>query len=284
MKLLTMGKLRNREGNWTPTQDGAIWGNLLFRFGAEGRGLVYDLHSMEAVAPVTLDKGDLIPPHCNSVSFGCRYFCDGDAYPLLYCNVYNNFAAAKDPLCGVTCVYRIWRTNSGFETKLLQIIRVGFTEDRELWRSRGEDVRPYGNFLADREVPRFYGFVMRDGTATTRYFTFPLPEPDAGEVSESYGVPVITLQKEDILDFFDCPYHDYIQGACCRDGKIYSTEGFEDAAHPGAIRVIDLAERKQLLYWNIRKDGYLAEPECIDFFGDRLLYSDAYGAAYQVEF
>ena len=70
-------------------QDGAIFGDYIFHFDATGRGCVYRLEGLEALAEFQLDKSDLITPHSNAVSFGYEYYKEGDEFPLLYTNIYN---------------------------------------------------------------------------------------------------------------------------------------------------------------------------------------------------
>ena len=146
------------------SQDGAIFNNFLFRFATRGECNVYDVNELQSSNDVTvanpvdsflLDKRDLIVPHSNAVCFGTEYYVEGDEFPLLYSNIYNNYAKEEDPLVGVCCVYRVQRDcDNKFTTTLVQIIKVGFVNDYELWRSSIEpaDVRPYGNFTIDTET------------------------------------------------------------------------------------------------------------------------------------
>ena len=181
----------------TGGQDGAIYGEHLFRFGSRGHGYAYDIGALgveyselSPIAEFELDGCDVIAPHSNSVVFGAEKFSEDDEFPLLYSNVYNNYAKCKDKLVGTTCVYRIMRDGDGFSTKLVQLIEIGFTNDRALWRSSGdvEDVRPYGNFVIDRDKGLYIAFVMRDYDHNTRYFAFDLPRLSDGTFDESYGV------------------------------------------------------------------------------------------------
>lgn len=271
-------------------QDGAIFGSLLFRLNDKGECWVYDL--AKATLPIaqpldvfTLDRADEICPHSNAVVFGGTYYYEGDEFPLLYTNIYNNYAGAEDPMHGVCCVYRVQRQEGRFTSTMVQIIRVGFVNDPVLWCSGGEtkDVRPYGNFVVDPDGGKLYAFVMRDAAQTTRYFAFRLPEVQEGEMEN--GVRVVTLQPEEVLDSFDCPYHRYLQGACFRAGKIYSVEGFSySEENPAVLRVMDVEKREQTLRVDLREMGYPIEPEFVDFWGERCIYGDNDGNLYEVEF
>lgn len=279
-------------GKMIGAQDGAIHGDYLFRFRSKGYGYVYDLRTLGEeytelvpIAEFQLDKSDIIAPHSNAVVFGNEKYDEADEFPLLYSNIYNNYRKEEDQLVGVTCVYRIMREGDGFTSKLVQLIEIGFTDDRVLWRSAGDvaDERPFGNFVIDRERGLYIGFVMRDADKTTRYFAFDLPKLADGEPDATYGVNRVKLMPSDIKWHFDTPYHNFIQGAICKDGIVYSVEGFNSKIHPG-IRVIDTDKRCQLLY----EDFYLAfegrEAEFIDFYQGRCIYGDAYGELYELIF
>ena len=273
-------------------QDGAIFGNLLFRFNARGEGKVYDLSDiaegaeLTPIAALTLDRAAQIVPHSNAVCFGTEYVEEGDEFPLLYSHIYNTYQKCEERRVGECCVYRLRREGDGFATTLVQLIRIGFVENSDLWCSANvKDVRPYGNFTVDRERGLYWAYVMRDGSRTTRYFSFRLPRLSDGETDAALGIPCVTLTSADILSQFDCDYHDYVQGGCCHGGKIYSVEGFHaDGKHPPAIRVIDTVQGMELLCERLADHGCLIEPECIDFLGDRCYYSDAHGALYTIDF
>ena len=270
-------------------QDGAIYNGYLFRFDHAGNCRVYLLSDLsENTAPVarfSLDKLDYIVPHSNSVVFGRERYAEEDEFPLLYSNVYNNYAKAEDKKKGITCVYRLERAGDTFTTTLVQLIQVGFTQD-PLWCSPDqEDVRPYGNFVIDAEKGLLYSFTMRDQDQTTRYFTFDLPGVRDGIRDEALGIRRVVLEKADVKTYFDCPYHRYIQGACFHEGIIYSVEGFGvDCPEIPAIRLIDVQAQKQLQVHRFPDFGLNIEPEWIDFADGLCYYSDAHGDVFQLDF
>lgn len=286
MKIQKIGKIRGG-------QDGAIYGSELFRLDHKGNCVVYDLHDWNGqaffeptpIAEFRLDRADEIVPHSNAVCFGCEFYERGDEYPLLYSNIYNNYAKAEDPLMGVCCVYRIRRTDVGFESALVQLIEIGFCENATLWKASAETHgrRPYGNFLVDRETNSYYAFVMRNEELGTRYFRFDLPSVHDGEPDGRFGVKKVVLGVEDIREQFDGGYCRYIQGAILHGGKIYSTEGFcLDEVNRPTIRIVDLKTKTEKAV-DIMDMGFVNEPELIDFHGDVCLYSDGYGILYTVE-
>ena len=276
-------------------QDGAIWGDFMFRFDHAGHCRVYDASALDTdakegvnppqIASFSLHADDAVIPHCNAVTFSGAYYAEGDEFPLLYANVYNNYAKAEDRREGMCCVYRLTREDLVFRAELVQLLKIGFAHERGLWLSEGDirDVRPYGNFVVDRDRGLLHAFVMRDGDRTTRYFTFRLPAVTDGDTVPEYGVRVAVLEKSDILSSFDTPYHLYIQGACCHKGLIYSSEGFNADIQP-SIRVIDPAAKCQLEHANLAELGHPTEAEWIDFRGERCYYSDGCGDLFEVTF
>ena len=264
-------------------QDGVVWGGFLFRFDADGACYVYDLKQNDdewaLFSRFQLGGSETIIPHSNSVTFSRDYYCETDEFPLLFTNVYNNYARQENRREGVCCVYRIRRQDNEFAADLVATIEVDFVRDHTLWTSpNGEDIRPYGNFTVDRENGKLYAFTMRDEFQTTRYFCFALPEITA-------DVNRVTLTKKDVEYFFDCPYHHFVQGACVNDGKIYSLEGFTDnPENPPALRIISLKDRKQEMCIHFEDYGLSAEPELIDFVGDTCYYCDHSGNVYTIDF
>ena len=276
-------------------QDGAVSNGFLFSFNHCGECTVYEMKTLEeskggdaeVFASFVLHKSDVLLPHSNSVAFGNEYYDEKDEFPLLYTNIYNNYAKADNPLKGVCLVYRLKRMERTFLSTLVQIIEIGFVEDENLWKSAGEngDVRPYGNFTVDAEQGVLYAFTMRDNMNSTRYFSFNLPKVSRGQMCEKYNVKKVVLTEADILQYFDCAYHRYNQGACCHKGKIYSLEGFTNSpVNPPAIRIIDTIRKKEIAYQKFEELGTSVEPEMIDFEEDICYYTDHYGNVYKLSF
>lgn len=276
-------------GNITDGQDGAVFGGLLFRFKTNGLCYVYDLKNLtiEKKSPIvsifTLDEADIIAPHSNSVVFSNEYYDENDEFPLLYTNIYNNYAKSENKLTGVCCVYRIWREETEFKSQLISLIEIGFTDDK-LWSS-GDDIRPYGNFVIDNENGIYHAFTMRDKDNITRYFSFKLPKVQNGVTDEAFGVKKTVLTKEDIIDTFDTEYHRFIQGACFEKGDIYSLEGFsDDKVNPPAMRIISVKEKRQTDCIYFSDFGLTIEPELIYFENEVCYYGDNHGNFYIIEF
>ena len=275
-------------------QDGVVWKNEIFRFDHLGNCNVYNLNelvsgeitNLNPTATFTLDKAELIMPHSNATFWGAHYYAKSDEFPLLYTNVYNSPANFNDNIMGACCVYRLERNGNGFITTLVQIIQIGFTEDCNLWKASPEKhgVRPYGNFVIDREQGFYHAFVMRNEELGTRHFKFKIPPITKGYMDPNYNVKRVILTKEDILEQFDCPFQNYVQGATIYNGKLYSTEGFSDSVIRPAIRVINLNNRKEEKHVDLWEMGYHIEPEFIDFENGVCYYGDSEGNLYTIEF
>lgn len=266
-------------------QDGAIYNGFLFRFDSKGNCRVYDLQTLTEQGCFTLDKADLLIPHSNSVFFG-KFFSDEDEFPLLYTNIYNNYAKQEDRLEGVCCVYRIFYNAGVFSSQLVQVIRVGFV-DTPLWHSANkEDVRPYGNFVADVSANKLYIFTMRDEAHTTRFFRFALPDIFQGELHPDWNVPVMTLKQEQIEEQFDSDYVNYMQGAICHKNLIYSLEGFTHPNDRGMpkIRVFNTQNNTQVFAADFVRYGLLNEPELIDIYNNKIYYVNHNGDVYTIAF
>ncbi len=269
-------------GNIEAVQDGAIFDGKLFVLGGGGSGAVYSLAPFAKIGALALDGKDIIKPHANSVCFGSTYYAAGDKYPLLYVNIYNNYASAEDRMEGTCCVYRVTETDGVFSTQLVQVIRIGFTEDLTLWKSKENngDVRPYGNFVVDTDRNKLYAFVMRDADKATRFFGFDLPALTEGVYSESYGCHLVTLDAADIESQFDTEYFNYMQGACYHDGMIFSNEGFHSASgSEPVLRVVNLKGQKTEEVYQLAQAGLVKEPEviCVDAADGSLYYAAADG-------
>lgn len=262
-------------------QDGAIYGGKLFAFDSKGNVGVYSLDSKQKLTGFTLDKVSVLNPHANSVCFSEQFYEKGDEYPLLYVNIYNNYASAADKKEGTCCVYRLRESGGTFSSELVQVIRVGFAKDA-LWSANlgNSSDRPYGNFAVDGDS--LYAYVMRNGDTpkTTRFFTFALPSAKDGEYSAEYGCRVFTLTAADIKGQFDIEYLNFIQGCTAEDDKILSLEGFSN----GFLKEIDVRAGKITKVFALAELGLTKEPELISRDGDtgKLYYADVSGSVYLI--
>ncbi len=262
-----------RLGKMSRYQDGSIFGDLIFRFSTRGVCEVVRLETFEKVGEFKLDKTDFLVPHSNSVCFGPDP--ENGEFPLLYTNIYNNCQNDTDKKAGVCCVYAITERDGKFESRLVQTIKIGFTEKRGLWRSASQnDVRPYGNFTVDPENRSLWVFTMIDEHQVTRFFEFKLPDIRKEKV---------ILSEDDIISRFDGEYSHFLQGACMSGKYILSVEGFSDCPdHPAALKIFDTEEKTTVFTQNFVLLGYPTEPEFIDVYKDEIYYSDGAGEFFKL--
>lgn len=270
----------SRLGKISGDQGGAISNGCIFRLDGEGNCNVFDLQTLQQLDHFVVDKVQLLKPHSNAVCFGAERWEETDEFPVLYTNIYNNYAGEQDKKEGVCCVYRILRENGRFSSQLVQVIRIGFVDDGDIWRSENkEDMRPYGNFTVDVAAGKLHAFVMRDQIHMTRFFRFALPKLTDGVWDAELGVNVVWLKKEEIEQQFDSTYTQIMQGASCYDGFIYSVEGFDPNTPWGipALRVYDTNACKEVFTAELAEYGLTREPEMVEIYHDQVYYSDCDG-------
>ena len=249
-----------------PWQEGAIFDGKLFMLNHDELGGVFDMQTGKMIGEFICDRDDFLSVHSNTICFGTEYYDENDKYPLMYICVYNNYEGQANQYEGHCGVYRIIEDGADFKGELVQVIRIGFTEDMNMWKSlpnRG-DVCPFGNFIVDTDKNDLYAYVMRDGTQTTRYYKFDLPKVDDGEYNSLFGCKTVTLNVEDIKDQFDTEYSVYLQGADYVDGMILSSSGLgHDRAGGAILRLVDLESKKVIKVFDAVSAGVLNEPEVI---------------------
>ena len=268
---------KKKVGTIKAVQDGDVYGGYMFAFNSSGHCNVYDASNYKLVGDFTRDKVKVLKPHSNSVCFSSRKYASSDPLPLLYCNVYNSYADAKDRKLGTCCVYRVTKNGKKFSSKLVQVVKIGFTNDKNLWKSDGEK-RPYGNFVIDTDKNLLYAFVMRNSQKKTRFFRFKLPAVTAGTNDKKYGCKVLTLNAKDVSDKFDVGYCNCIQGCCYYAGKVLSLEGFKGS---GKLKIIDLAARRVTAEYRIASLFQDQEPEMVAYRNGKFRYYDVKGNAYE---
>lgn len=276
---MTAEKVANLSARQTGgTQDGEVFGDRLFVFDAAGKMNVYDVNTGKHLGACYLGSKELLMPHVNSASFSNQYYAEGDAYPLIYTSMYNNLNPLNQYMLGTCCVYRITESAGQFSTQLVQVIRIGFIGDANLWTPYN-DSRPFGNFVVDTDRNMLYAFVPRDQSSTTRFLGFALPKPDAGTYKAEYGCNQVILQASEVKNQFSVPYISSPQGCAYADGKIYSVEGFGiHESAPPFLRVIDVETGVMVRSVNLGQVGLEKEPETITVGSDGQLYFLAWDA------
>ncbi len=243
----------------TGGQDGAIYGDYLFRFGPKGEGVVYSIDNKAQVGTITLDKKDVINPHSNAVHFGSEFYAAGDEFPLLYSTLCDN---AEDS----TTVYRVVRNGNTFTTTLVQVITAEGTNDA----------------VVDAENNMYYAYLGPD-VGRTGYRKYALPKLADGTYNSTYGVKHVVLTENDVLAEVDFKEDIYIiQGSTIYDGKMYLTSGFTlDQVY---LTVYDLETDQWFCKINLEEIGLSEESEFIAFKDDVMYLMPVYGNIYTFKF
>lgn len=226
-------------------QDACQYNGKIFVFDSTGGFNVIDTNTRETLTGFVLDQNDTIKPHCNCVCFSNQFYDNDDEFPLLYVNAYNTAGLPR----GTCYVHRIINNNNVYTTTLIQTITIGFAYD-EIWTVDG-DTRFYGNFLVNTDKSQLIAYTLRGNN--TRFFIFNLPNISNSEV---------TLQTSDIIDYFDCPFFNFIQGGYYNNGKVYSVDGIGSHDNPiGWLHIFDLNKKELVTTMDLKHILY--EPECI---------------------
>ena len=278
-RMVKVGDMRGQDGDFF---DGSFW---KAQVGENDKGgtvvklRAYPADSfMRTGTLLTLDRSGSLTPHCNSLCFRER-----ENETWLYANVYNSYEGQKNLHAGECLVYRIGTDSKGqYTSSLTQQIKIGFTDNEALWPADWQS-RPYGNFIVDEENDLLYVYVMDYKADALRWFTFALPDPEAGAVNKN-GWHELTLTEEMLLADWQTEMGDVIQGCCVYNGRIWTTEGgyYSNGGWRAAIRVIDPEEQKTVMYFDLSGDGLAAESEAIAARNGEIYYASS-RALYRLE-
>ena len=259
-------------------QDGAIYKGTLFKFTSNGKGFVYNnINNLSSYKEFILDKSDILKPHSNLVCFSSKNPFSGNKFPYLYCNIYNNYSKSKDKKLGTCCVYKLYTKNEEYKSKLSQVIKVGFIDEEGHWSADG-DVSPFGNFIVDTDKNTLYVYVMNGDLNVLRFYRFRLPKIKDGVYNKTLGCNVVTLQLQDVINYFDIPYLKYIQGACYYDGKLVLLNGLSGNSK---LSIVDLNKKKLVTSYVISSLFANNEPEMLTQQEGIFYYSDVKGNFYR---
>lgn len=249
-------------------QDGDIYDGKLFVADANGTIYIKGAANGTAVQTMALDKKDVIKPHGNTVCFSTR---NGNLH--LYTNIYNNYKNETDKHIGECCVYLLTESGGAWSNALVQIIKVGFTDNTDYWPVSTEPLI-WGNFVVDDVNNLLYVYVLNSALNKVQWYKFDLPAVTDGTTNSTYGCPVYTLDTNAILDSWVTPYTQYIQGGCVHDGLIWSTAGADGKWGTARTDVIDPSKKAVVANFSFYTDDNAVEPELIAFDGSTCYYSD----------
>ena len=245
-------------------QDGCIYDDWLFVLSSSAVCYVYNLTNGNLMSVSKLPSYNGFYPHSNSVCFGQKLY-KTDPIPLIYTNVYNNYSDNRE-MDGMCFVYRaiLDRINDVFSFEIVQVIKIGFTNNSELWGSQSLNKSPFGNFLVNKN--ELWVYLNLFDLSITRFFKFELPEVTQYSKNKQY----VILSQEDIEDTFDTFLFCNIQGGTIFNNFLFSLEGFGDETAPSFLRAISLAT-KTVYSFELESFFGEREPEFIDFYRNILV-------------
>lgn len=234
----------------------AIYGTKLFSFYTDGYYSIWDVEERKRITVGKLP----INVHCNSVSFTNIFVNDTDNFPLVCVNAYG------DEYANGTCFY--FHIANDYTSALHSTINIGFIDD-PLWIASDTESRPYGNFTVDIESNHLYAWVLRGADAKMRIFMFQLPTETR------------TLNKSDIITWFDVDYMNLIQDGFIHNGKLYIVHGYKNQSPE--LCVINLISHQRETVVDLAQVGLNVEPEGIEFYKQSIILT-FYGNVYKLDF
>lgn len=226
----------------TSIQDMVITGDTAISFcHALKEVRLINLTTQQTIGRLSIDEST--PVHCNTVSFGQRYD-PSDKWPLIY--------VAQSSNRHTTNVYRM-------VDNALQLVQT-LTWDG------------YRNTLAcfDSEDKSHMYVIAWNGPDDRTPNIFKIAAPSFKESAKT-----IDLSEE--ADYFPFNYvhkFEVVQGVTVRNGMMYQVRGYKNG---GQLAVMDLKAKKPVQVFSLVDNGISAEPEGIDFQGDKLWICDQEG-------
>lgn len=238
----------------------AIWGDNAYLFNDGGHCRVLNLVSGRVQGEFDLASAGG-KTHVNAACFGTES-CNGNS-PLIYISEYNSPSR-----CFVECV-----GDTG--SSLVQTIQAQDNMKNRFVQAWAIDSKRQYLYAIARKTPQ-KGMTRNINVEIVKYRLPSLKE----------GKNVI-LTNEHILDVFEVPFHNGVQGAKIRGKYLYIVTGLQEASHgeinaERAIQVVNLQQQKLIKSIDLT---YVTtnEPEDIDFYkGKCLLYCGQNGGIYQI--
>lgn len=254
-------------------QDGCIFNDTLFLMNSNGNCSVYNVTNGSFLCAAELCPYNSYIPHSNSVCFG-KKLVESDPYPLFYTNVYNNYPNDSNSF-GTCFVYRI-KVEESLTFDLVQVIKIGFSNDAELWFDNSNNISPFGNFLVENN--HLWSYLNIFGSSKTRFFRFNLP---VITMNESDKEEYVELDTVDIDTYFDTELFSYIQGGTIKSDYLYSLSGFGNDSNPSLLWSVNLYS-KEIHVLNINALLESQEPEFIDFYEESMVIGTHQGVFYKL--
>ena len=218
------------------------FGKYLIRVGNEqgGRCNIMNIDTGSLLGEFILaSKSDV--NHTNCLELGEKY-SDEDLLPLIYIS-----EAAGNHRCFVERI-----KNDFSESSLIQTITFAGTYP---------DGGIGNDWVVDLFNKRLFNCISV-GNVDCKVLVFNLPDYKDGDIS---------LSNNDVIDTFDFPIKNIMQGATCYSGKLFLPLGMGDVTHPAEIIVYNINHKSISSRIDLQTALSGQEPEDVCILGDTLL-------------
>lgn len=194
-----------RQGSYgANVQGGDIYGDYLFQFENFNQNIyVYNLKNKRFVAKLSLEPNP--KNHCNNANFSRIFYSEEDRFPLLY------VSNSSDGSHNQVQVYRITVVNG--------VLSIEQVQEIVLPKANANNLLSFSDAILDNE----HGFMYV--TSKGRINGVPQGKISKYKIPDPHQEKLIRLNEADTLATYKMECLEHNQGAFCRNGYIYISEG-----------------------------------------------------------
>lgn len=229
---------------------------------------VYTLETKNLVEEV---EGGITVYHCNQSCFGPDRYDPQDVFPLLYISQRNNFTNR--------CFIQVLRIKvpektdgeyASFSVEQVQTIYLpSMTKSNALGNA---------NMVIDNENRCMYTYSRNNNKEDYNYLQCMISKFNFPSVDKKK----VYFEKKDILDSYYLGVTALnMQGGMIKNGKLYIGQGYKSS---GSIflRIVDLASRKLEKSVDLLNAGFVAEPEGLFIYDNRMMMTTNGPSIYEI--
>ena len=250
-------------------QSGACYGDYLFVATANMKDIkMYNLRTKSLVYTFdTIGFADFLKDspsvyHCNQACFGPDFYQEGDPFPLLYISQRNNVDGR--------CFYQVFRIilpeliGDEYESFSLEQVQTIYLPVMTIKNALGN-----ANLAIDCDNRLMYTYSRNNKTTDFNYGQCKISVFSLPSVYESK----VVYESMDILDsyYLGCNAIN-MQGGVIHNNKLYIGQGYKSCGYI-KLRIVDLENKKLEKTIDLLNAGFVAEPEGLYVYDDRLMMS-----------
>ena len=250
-------------------QSGACYGDYLFVATANMKDIkMYNLRTKSLVYTFdTIGFADFLKDspsvyHCNQACFGPDFYQEGDPFPLLYISQRNNVDGR--------CFYQVFRIilpeliGDEYESFSLEQVQTIYLPVMTIKNALGN-----ANLAIDGDNRLMYTYSRNNKTTDFNYGQCKISVFSLPSVYESK----VVYESMDILDsyYLGCNAIN-MQGGVIHNNKLYIGQGYKSCGYI-KLRIVDLENKKLEKTIDLLNAGFVAEPEGLYVYDDRLMMS-----------